>query len=257
MTTRRRHARISVPGVAPFSLALHGPGELVSDHLAAKGIWEPFETALVTDLLQPGMCVVDAGANLGYYTCLAARLVGPAGRVVAFEPDPETCALLEDNAAPLGGHVSVHRQALGARSGTARLGDDPDNKGDVHLDPGGALTVPVTRGDDLDLARLDLLKIDTQGAEVQVLEGFRETLDRSPEAWVIVEAWPWGLERAGDSAAALLEALEALARPVRLIDHQRDVTRPLVRAALRELLLGTLTVADRGFVNLLLGPRPD
>ncbi len=256
MRSARRHARITLPGVAPFSLALHPPGELVSDHLASHGTWEPFETALVIDLVKPGSCVVDAGANLGYYTCLAARLAGPEGRVLAFEPDPENHALLERNAADLGSGVTVYRQALGARAGTARLADDRSNKGDVHLEADGPLVVPVARGDDLDLARLDLLKIDTQGAEVQVLTGFRDTLQANPQARIIVEAWPWGLARAGDSAAALLEILEGLARPAWLIDHQAHALRALNRRALRELLLTTLTVADRGFVNLLLGERP-
>lgn len=256
MPSAQRHARITLPGVAPFSLALHPSGELVSDHLAAHGIWEPYETTLVTGFVEPGMCVVDAGANLGYYTCLAARLVGPEGRVHAFEPDPGNHALLERNTAGLRDRVAVYRQALGARAGTARLADDRTNKGDVHLESDGPLVVSVARGDDLDLARLDLLKIDTQGAEVQVLAGFRDTLQANPGARVIVEAWPWGLARAGDSAEALLSTLESLARPVWLIDHQAHALRPLNPRGLRELLLTTLTVDGRGFVNLLLGERP-
>ena len=256
MPSQRRHARITVPGVAPFSLSLHPPGELVSDQLAAHGIWEPYETTLVTGFLKPGMCVVDAGANLGYYTCLAARLVGRAGRVHAFEPDPENHRLLERNTADLGDRVIVHAEALGERAGTARLAGDRSNMGDAHLEPDGSLVVPVARGDDLGLARLDLLKIDTQGAEVQVLAGFRATLGANPAASIIVEAWPWGLARAGSSAAELLAILEALHRPAWLIDHQAHVLRPLTGEGLRTLLLRTLTVADRGFVNLWLGDPP-
>ena len=63
------------------------------------GRYEPQETQLLRDLLEPGNVFVDVGANWGYYTLAAAHMVGPEGRVVAFEPEPRLFALLTANIA--------------------------------------------------------------------------------------------------------------------------------------------------------------
>ena len=69
------------------SLFTHGPEELVSSHLIKDRIWEAFETKLFVENIQEGDHVLDVGANLGYYTCIASRLVGEHGKVFAFEPE--------------------------------------------------------------------------------------------------------------------------------------------------------------------------
>ena len=61
------------------------------------GIWEPGETALLEEYLEPGMVVVDVGAHTGYFSILCGRLVGADGLVVAFEPDPRNYELLLAN----------------------------------------------------------------------------------------------------------------------------------------------------------------
>ena len=78
-----------------------GPVELYADAADAavtpglrSGKYEPHLTAVFERYCQPGMTVVDVGANLGYYSLLAAHLVGPDGRVVALEPNSENCRLL-------------------------------------------------------------------------------------------------------------------------------------------------------------------
>lgn len=259
MAFQRRVARVSPPGFAPFSLRVHPPGELVSDHLVTHGIWEPYESSLFARLVEPGACVVDVGANLGYYTHLAAQRAGPSGRVLAFEPDPGNFALLEHNARTLpGDSVTVRRQALGDRRAAVGLADDPRNKGDVHLRQHGSPAVDMIPGDALALERIDVLKIDTQGWERRVLVGLRETLGRSGrQLRVLVELWPYGLQRAGDSAAGLVAVLLELGLPVWLIDHQAGCLQPLTPPALRELAERVLTVEQQGFVNLLLADARD
>ncbi len=63
--------------------------------LATREIYEPMETGIFLKDVRTGGVVLDIGANIGYYTLIAARLVGPAGRVYAFEPDPENFKLLK------------------------------------------------------------------------------------------------------------------------------------------------------------------
>src|ERR1035437_4240958 len=69
-------------------LFLPGHDVGVSDNLRMEGAWEPEMTDEFKRLVRPGMTVLDVGANIGYHTVLASRLVGPKGRVLAFEPDP-------------------------------------------------------------------------------------------------------------------------------------------------------------------------
>jgi len=252
MTDLRRVARVVVPGFAPFSLRVHPAGELISDHLVRHGVWEPFESSLLHQLLRPGGCMLDVGANVGYYSVLGAQIVGGSGRVVAVEPDAGNCALLRANTSGLT-PVEAHEVALGAQPGRVTMSTNPANQGDLYPLRDAGSEVPVLRGDDLGLDRVDLLKIDVQGAEVAVLKGLRRTLTRSrPGLAVMIEAWPYGLARFGDSAAALLDELLALEVPVALLEHQTHGLQQLDERALRTLLLETLTVAQQGFVNLLL-----
>jgi FkbM family methyltransferase len=255
MIDERRVARVSVSGFAPFPLQVHPAGELVSDHLVTHGVWEPFESSLLPQLLRPGGCMLDVGANLGYFSVLGAQLVGGSGRVVAVEPDSENFALLRANTAGLT-PVELQGLALGAVPGHVTMSANPANKGDLYPLREADSTVPMLRGDELGLDRVDLLKIDVQGAELAVLQGLRETMARSrPGLAVMIEAWPYGLARFGDSAAALLDELLALALPVAMLDHQAHVLVDLDERALRTLLLEALTVARQGFVNLLLTDR--
>jgi FkbM family methyltransferase len=268
VTPPRRIARIAAPGFAPFSLRVHPPGELVSDLLVREGIWEPFETAVLGRLLGPGDCVLDVGANVGYYTHLAAQRVGTRGRVVAVEPDPDNFRLLCANAAALARlPVTLHRVALGARAVAGALCADPSNRGDAYLadsaggsGPVGAPhpRVVVRPGDALELAHVHLVKIDTQGAECSVLDGLAHTLARSrSDLSLLVELWPFGLVRCGSSAEALVERLLALDLPVFRLDHQVHALVPLDAVALEDLACRVLTVAERGFVNLLLTTRTE
>src|SRR5208283_897383 len=86
--------------------------------LHRAGLMGAPERAALAALARPGMTVLDIGANLGLYSLLLARSVGPSGRVIAFEPDPDLCALLRANCAANGlANVEAHNMALGAAPG--------------------------------------------------------------------------------------------------------------------------------------------
>jgi FkbM family methyltransferase len=76
--------------------------------------------AVISARLQPGWTFVDGGAHIGYYTIAAARLVGPTGHVIAFEPDPYNFAALATNARKFN-YVKLREEALGAAPGSARF----------------------------------------------------------------------------------------------------------------------------------------
>ena len=101
--------------------------QIVSQALAKWKHWELLESLLLISVLRPGMTVVDAGANVGYYTSLFAAAVGSSGGVHAFEPEPENFlvllanALLSAQSSSQAAQIWLHNEALGKECGVASL----------------------------------------------------------------------------------------------------------------------------------------
>lgn len=139
------------------------------------GTYEPAQTKLFCELVQPGAVVYDIGAHYGYYTLLASKLVGDQGKVVAFEPSPANLARLyrhiELNART---NVQVLELAVSDHEGSARF-ETRTGSGVGHLAADGPLEVKLTTLDSLAQLRLpQVMKIDVEGAEVGVLQGAKE-----------------------------------------------------------------------------------
>ena len=141
-----------------------------------SGEYEPHLTAVFERYCRPGMTVVDVGANLGYYSLLAARLVGPSGRVVALEPNSENCRLLLSSLRRSGlGNVQVLPVAADVETGWAYYSTHVGSNGGL-IDDGDLLTrpgvvVPTFRLDDLVAGPVGLVKMDVEGAEGRVVRG--------------------------------------------------------------------------------------
>ncbi|MEO8056642.1 MAG: FkbM family methyltransferase [Acidobacteriota bacterium] len=195
---------------------------VIATQLIGVGEWEPSETSAFLAQLREGMCVFDVGANIGYYTLLAARTVGPSGRVYAFEPEPRNFDLLTRNVAENGAtNVRLVPAAVSSEAGTVRLHLDDANFGAHSLE---ALSVRTRSGRSVEVraVRLDdyvdeasgfpagvLVKVDAQGAEALIVQGGRRLLARSRVA-AVMEIWPEGLARARADAGRLLADLEDL-----------------------------------------------
>jgi FkbM family methyltransferase len=157
-------------------------------------------------LLRPGDVVYDVGANIGWYGLLAARRVGPAGRVIAFEPSVENAAHVQRNAHINGlGNVAVICAALTDRDGWMTFMQRGSLEGRIEKDDceaqaerrakrtvevEGRTPVPITKLDTW-LAQTgepapNVVKIDVEGAEVGVLRGMTQTL-RSAKPTLVIE----------------------------------------------------------------------
>lgn len=155
--------------------------------------------------VRPGMTVVDAGAYLGYFTLIAAGIVGRKGHVYAFEPHPESFEALLGNvrANRFEDRVTAVRMALADRPGIRPFGldDNPTHSGFAKADDRSrSMEVQCLRLDDyFDHAPPpDMVKIDVEGAELAVLTGMQQTLDRVRDDFVmIVEFNPAALRQAG------------------------------------------------------------
>lgn len=167
---------------------------------------------LLDRVLRAGDGFVDVGANIGIYTCWAARIVGPAGWVHAVEPVPATADVLERHvhANQVGDRVTVARAAAGERAGTMTLYQVPGASGWTSPYPRGegsqAIAVPVGPVDAqiADRPPPRLVKIDVEGFEQQVLKGMSRLLRGEAPPVVAIEFSDRQLRAAGSSAAALL-----------------------------------------------------
>ena len=142
------------------------------------GTTEPVVQDALADALEPGGVCYDLGANVGFFTLIAAKAVGNRGRVYAFEPAPETAAELRANVELNSlDYVEVIEAAVSDSVGEATLAEDGDNLR-AQLSADGEVTVSTVALDALDLRPPDFIKIDVEGAERQALEGMRQTIDR-------------------------------------------------------------------------------
>jgi FkbM family methyltransferase len=151
-------------------------------------LYEQEKSRALRQVLRPGMTFIDVGGNLGQFSLLAARLVGPRGHVISVEPAPANAQMLRHSAQANGyHHLHVVQCALGDAPGKATLHlADACGMHSLCTDaPGrdhGAVEVEVCTLDELvrrhQLPRVDAIKIDVEGFEMPVLRGARQTLQR-------------------------------------------------------------------------------
>ncbi len=192
------------------------------DTIALRRLYEPATSKLLMAVLRPGDTFIDVGAHCGYFTCLAARLVGPTGRVIAFEPHPRNHQdlLLHVGMNEFKERVHVLNWACGTDAGWTTLHINSDNDGghalwEPKLHPSNVKTqanplhVRVACGsiDDvvpqLRVPPVRAIKIDCEGAEHDILHGAFNTLRDQRVPFVIAEVNETGLRHMGTSSREL------------------------------------------------------
>jgi FkbM family methyltransferase len=201
------------PGIpVPVRLPYGGWWLARNDFLGAALFYDGFENterSFIERFLRPGMVVLDIGAHHGYYTLLASRKVGPTGLVLAIEPSPrERKKLLLHLRINRCKNVQLESRALGDAEGTAELylvrgsetGCNSLRAPNVAQDT-ERLSVPVERLDrvlqDHGIERVDLIKLDVEGAELSILRGAQQLLSKSSRPVILTEVQeirtrPWG-----------------------------------------------------------------
>lgn len=180
------------------------------------GVWEPSLTDFITRRMAPGDVFVDIGANVGYFTVLAANLVGDKGRVIAIEASPRIHAKLCDNVRM--NHLSnvvTHNCAVSDASGTAEVfAADETNEGNTSLiRSNGGVAEAVVDMRPLDriltedeLHKAKMIKIDVEGFEGPVLQSILSHVeDLRGDVEIVVELAPKALARFGMSTEKVLD----------------------------------------------------
>jgi FkbM family methyltransferase len=233
---RRLGRGVTTIGIPEGRLWLDLRDQVIAKQLWAWGWWEKLETSLFRAALQQGDVVVDAGANVGYYSLIAARGVGSRGAVHAFEPAHHVRELLMRMAHTNRlENLEIHSAALSDREEDIRVYLSQDNFGDHRTVPAGEdrwyvgghateldKTLPIGNGG------ISVLKIDTQGAEASIVRGAKRTIAKSPDVTLFMEFWPEALRRAGeDRPVELLWFLWGLGfRGFHLVDERVGRARP-------------------------------
>ena len=157
----------------------------VASGAIALGVYERYESELFRSKIKPGMAIIDIGANLGYYTAIASHLTGEKGLVVAFEPEPNFFKLLSRNISRNNmKNVACFELAIAEKNGLTNLYLSNENKGHNSIIRSEELKASVqvkttTLDNFLDfqkITKVDIIKMDIEGAEIMALEGMRNTL---------------------------------------------------------------------------------
>jgi len=214
---------------------------------------EAGETKLFSSLAKNAQCVLDIGANLGYYSLLAARMMGPSGIVFAFEPAKENFIMLKKNidanhyenirsvpkaVSEVTGKVTLYVSE--AHSGDHRIYDGGEKREKYEIDT-------VALDDFLPIGtKLDLIKMDIQGAEMLALQGMQRVLQDNPDIIIMSEFWPEGLRACGSSPEKFLSFFKDRDFQIAYINDADGNTRSMPPEQLIALC------GSHGYVNLLI-----
>jgi FkbM family methyltransferase len=211
-------------------------GDSIAREVCFTGQYEPQETALLRHLLGQGMTFVDVGANWGYFSLLAAGLLGPSGRIVSLEPDPRLHALLQANLRHNRmANVTALPLAAADRKGTLPLVPFDESEGNwgvsrlVEQPAATTLSIPTAPIDeildDLGIDQVDLLKMDIEGTEDLALRGMAAGLARHRYRFVLLEVHPALLAERGRTFEETVEPVRAAGYVSWQIDHSASTTR--------------------------------
>ena len=183
---RNKEEKIVVNG---YEMYVNPNDKGISEELAMFKIHEPLNTKFLSEQLQEGMICLDIGANLGYFTFLESLKIGKTGRVISVEPAPSTFELFEKNI-KLQKHqnISSYNFAFSDKESTvdffisnssnwSRIIAEKDT---YHGDKGDIIKIKCRTIDnfikELELKKLDLIRVDLEGYEFEIFEGAQKTL---------------------------------------------------------------------------------
>jgi FkbM family methyltransferase len=213
--------RVTAPSLDRLTcLALHRVGLMGKEDKAAFERW-----------IRPGMTVVDVGANQGLYALLFSGLVGPSGKVLAFEPEPDMFgALVQNCRANSASNIECMELALGSSTRTGTLHRSLVHGGDNRIATG--LSDKITKLIDVKIApldevvgsrKVDFIKIDVQGWEWDVFNGMDQVLRNNRDLQIYFEFWPQGLKNAGCNPADLLNFMASRGFRLSQVEAGREV----------------------------------
>jgi len=237
----------------------------IGQQLLFQSSYEKYTTILFKELVAEGMNVIDIGANIGYYTLLAAKLVGERGKVFAFEPEPRNYALLLRNV-EVNGYKNIIplQKAVSSKSGKAKLFLDKVESGahsiyKVRKNNTEAIMVDAVSLDGFFEGKkcpIDIVKVDVEGAEMTILLGMTKIVNNNNDLKIFTEFWPPGLQGSGFSAQEYWDKIiECGFKYIYLINEQKQRLEPADFASIMKFCKDTFFRHPTS-VNLLCSRSP-
>jgi len=186
LLVEEQYVPISYKGTS-FKIKLNPKNGFVDSELYSNKIWEPSVTKFIYNHLKEGGVFVDVGANIGYYSLMAAAKQGRTGKVYAFEPLPSLCKQIKNSITKNNfTSIDLFEVGCGDINGSLTIHTYPENigKSSLQCDPGNTnatLLVPIVRLDDelAQLEHIDVLKLDIEGYEYEALKGAQSLITRT------------------------------------------------------------------------------
>jgi FkbM family methyltransferase len=172
---------------------------------------DAFEIDLLKKHIRPGDCVLDIGANIGFYAEILSALAGSNGEVHCFEPDKVNFNHLRDNCGKLR-NVRLNNKAAGPRTEKIKIYTSKELNVDHRTykpdEYESEIEIEAVSIDDyIASKKVDFIKMDIQGFEMQAVRGMAKTLENNPDVKLISEFWPYGLKKAGSSVTDYFDLL--------------------------------------------------
>jgi FkbM family methyltransferase len=258
---------VYAPRLGNFEMEIHRKDDpFVSGELLRSHTWEIFETEIFLKFCKTGSFVMDIGANIGWYSVVASKIVGENGKILAIEPDEDNFALLKKNLRRSGktDNAVIEQAALSNIDSEAFLYLSPNNMGDHELYDDGtgreSVKVKAATLDSLlngEIKLPDLVKSDTQGMEALVFDGARNLFDNGWRPVWLLEYWPYGLVRAGSDPVEFYGKLMELDYTVFEIDTLNKSLVKLTRNYIENRVSGNLAPETMNFIDLLAVQKSD
>jgi FkbM family methyltransferase len=218
------HDRVVEASTEIGSIYLQRGAELVTPYILKHHRYAPDICALMRKALHSGMTFVDAGANIGWFSVLASKLVGPEGRVFAVEPDEFNGQVLHANLARHGcTNATILPLAAWNERTDLTIRQNPQGGAGVAVATGeeGLARIPSARLDELIDGRVDYLKVDCEMTDHLVVAGAEKLIRANPSILITVEFVPQHGSHTGDSPAEILAVYRELGlSPYRILKRR-------------------------------------
>lgn len=180
------------------------------------GFYEKETVALCEKMIKPGMNIIDAGAHIGYYSIIFSKLAGPRGIIFVFEPEPVNLKLLLKNTGKYA-NIKVIPMAVSNQTGSVEFYRGDGYTGCHGLSPASfrpeKIKVEATTldsfTDEIGSPRIDLVKIDIEGAEPLAFQGMGQLIQNNPAIMLILEFCPENLHLAKAEPKEFLDQLKS------------------------------------------------
>lgn len=242
-------ANITVIQLDNFMIGVPSEEWRLASYMHFKGHLEPGLVKLFSSMVKRGMTIVDIGANIGIYTLLAARNLYGEGKIYSFEPTPRIYNILKNNI-QLNGFleqdiIRLNQVALSDKEGVSQFAVFNDNCGHNSLFP-KSLNNNLEQQEIIEVStrildevlgngeKIDIVKLDAEGAEPFILRGMQRTIATNPEISIFMEFAPEHILRSGVDLLSFIQELEQVYHfTIKKVD---DISGEIVPVSINELL---------------------